>query len=43
MIVVEKGWPNDLAKVAQNDRNAERIAQDRQRSQRCIDYSLRGL
>ena len=43
MIVVEKGWPNDLAKVAQNDRNAETIAQDRQRSQRCIDYSLRGL
>ena len=38
-----KGWPDDLAGVAQNDGNAERAAQDRQRRQRCIDYSLRRL
>ena len=42
-IVVGKGWPDDLAGVAQNNRDAERAAQDRQRRQRCIDYSLRGL
>ena len=42
-IVVGKGWPDDLAGVAQNDRNAKRAAQDRQRRQRCIDYSLRSL
>ena len=42
-IVVRKGWPDDLAGVAQNDRNAERAEQDRQRRQRCIDYSLRDL
>ena len=29
--VVGKGWPEDLAAVAQNYRNAERAAQDNQR------------
>ena len=42
-IAVGKGWPDDLAGIAPNDRDAERNAQARQRRQRCIDYSLKGL
>ena len=42
-IMVGKGWPDDLAGVQQNNQNAERTAQERQRRQRCIEYSLKVL
>ena len=42
-IMVGKGWPDDLAGVQQKNQNAERTAQERQRRQRCIEYSLKGL
>ena len=42
-IVVGKRWPDDLADVAQNDRNVKRTARDRQSRQRCNFYSVRGL
>ena len=40
---VDKGWPNDLAGVVAADQAAERTAQARQRRQRYIDYTLKGL
>ena len=40
---VDKGWPDDLNGVAAVDQAAELIAQRRQRRQRYIDYSLKGL
>ena len=40
---VEKGWPDDLAGVVAAEWGAERTAQARQRRQRHIDYTLRGL
>ena len=40
---VDKGWPDDLVGIAPGDQNAERTAQARQRRQRYIDYTLKGL
>ena len=40
---VDKGWPDDLNGIEAAHRNAEREAQGRQRRQRHIDYTLKGL
>ena len=40
---VDKGWPDDMIGMALGDQNAERTAQVRQRRQRYIDYTLKGL
>ena len=40
---VDKGWPGDLNGIEAAHHNAERDAQGRQRRQRYIDYSLKGL
>ena len=40
---VDKGWPGDLNGIEVAHLNAEREAQGRQRRQRYIDYSLKGL
>ena len=40
---VDKGWPDDMAGVAAADQVAEQTAQARQRRQRYIDYTLKGL
>ena len=40
---VDKGWPDDMVGIAPGDNNAERAAQARQRRQRYIDYTLKGL
>ena len=40
---VDKGWPDDIVGIAPGDQNAERAAQARQRRQRYIDYTLKGL
>ena len=40
---VKKGWPDDLNGIEAAHHNAEREAQGRQRRQRYIVYSLRGL
>ena len=40
---VDKGWPDDMAGVLAADQPAERTAQARQRGQRYIDYTLKGL
>ena len=40
---VDKGWPDDTVGIAPGDQNAERAAQARQRRQRYIDYTLKGL
>ena len=40
---VDKGWPDDMNGIEAAQHNAERAAQGRQRRQRYMDYSLRGL
>ena len=40
---VDKGWPDDMAGVVAAEQAAERTAQFRQRRQRYIDYTLKGL
>ena len=40
---VDGGWPDDLDGIEAAQHNAERNAQGRQRRQRYIDYSLKGL
>ena len=40
---VDRGWPEDMHGIPNAEHNAERAAQGRQRRQRCVDYSLRGL
>ena len=40
---VDKGWPDDMNGIEAAQKNAERAAQSRQRKQRYMDYSLRGL
>ena len=40
---VDKGWPDDMVGIAPGDQNAKRTAQVRQRRQRYIDYTLKGL
>ena len=40
---VDKAWPDDMAGVVAADQPAERTAQARQRRQRYIDYTLKGL
>ena len=40
---VDKGWPDDMVGSAPGDQNAERTAKARQRRQRYIDYTLKGL
>ena len=40
---VDKGWPDYMKGIVKADRAAERQAQGRQRIQRYIDYTLRGL
>ena len=40
---VDKGWPDDMVGIAPGDQNAQRTAQVRQRRQRYIDYTLKGL
>ena len=41
--IVDKGWPDDMEGIVEADRAAERQAQGRQRRQRYMDYSFRGL
>ena len=41
--IVDRGWPDDMEGLIEADRAAERQAQGRQRRQRYIDYTLRGL
>ena len=41
--IVDKGWPDDMEGIAEADRVGERQAQERQRRQRYIDYTLGGL
>ena len=41
--IVDKGWPDDMGGIVEANRAAERQAQGRQRRQRYIDYTLRGL
>ena len=43
MKIVDKGWPDDMEGIVEADRAAEHQAQGRQRRQRYIDYTLRGL
>ena len=40
---VDKGWPDDMERIAPADHGAERAAQGRQRRQRYIEYSLKRL
>ena len=40
---VDKGWPKILAGIIEGDRPAERTAHTRQRRQRYIDYTMKGL
>ena len=40
---VDKGWPDDLNGIEAAHHNAERQAEGRQRRQKYIDYSLKGL
>ena len=40
---VDKGWPDYMNGIARAQQNPKRDAQARQRSQRYMDYSLRGL
>ena len=40
---VDKGWPDDMVGIAMADQNAGRSAQARQRRQRYIDYTLKGI
>ena len=40
---VDKGSPDDMARIAPGDQNAERTAQVRQIIQRYIDYTRKGL
>ena len=40
---VDRGWPDDMNGIEAAQHNAERAAQGRQRRQRYMDYSLRGL
>ena len=40
---VDKSWPDDMAGVVAAEQGAERTAQARQRRQRYIDYTLKGL
>ena len=40
---VDKGWPNDLNGIEAAHLAAKRDAQGRQRKQRYVDYSLKGL
>ena len=42
-MIVDKRWPDDMESIAEGDRAAERLAQGKQRRQRYIDYTLRGL
>ena len=41
--IVYKGWPDDMEGIVEAEGAAERQAQGRQRRQRYIDYTLRGL
>ena len=41
--IVDKGWPDDMEGIVEADKAAERQARGRQRRQRYIDYTLRGL
>ena len=40
---VDKGWPVDMEGIAPPDNGPERTAQARQRRQRYIDYTMKGL
>ena len=40
---VDKGWPDSVNGIEAAQQNAERAAKGRQRRQRYMDYSLRGL
>ena len=40
---MDKSWPDDMARVVAAARATERTAQARQRRQRYIDYTLKGL
>ena len=41
--IVGKRWLDDMERIAEGDRAAERLAQGRQRKQRYTDYNQRGL
>ena len=40
---VDKGWPDDMNGIPNDQQNAERAAQGRKRRQRYMDHSLPGL
>ena len=40
---LDKGWPDNMVRIAAADQKAERTAQARQRRRRYIDYTLKGL
>ena len=40
---MDKGWPDDMVGIAPGAQNAERTTQARQRRQRYIDYTQKGL
>ena len=40
---VDKGWLGVMVGIAPGNQNAERTAQARQRRQRYIDYTLKGV
>ena len=42
-MTVDKGWPDDMGGISPADHDAERTAQLRQRRQRYIEYSTKGL
>ena len=41
--IVDNGWPDDMNGIPDAQQPAERDAQGRQRRQRYIDHSLKGL
>ena len=41
--IVDKGWPEDMEGIAPADHGGEKTAQPRQRRQRYIDYTMKGL
>ena len=41
--IVDRGWPDDMERIAEGDRGAKWLAQGRQRRHWHVDYTLRGL
>ena len=41
--IVDKAWPDDMESIAEAEKAAQRQEQGRQRRQRYVDCTLRGL